>query len=53
MGSGLCGENFYNKLVKEHGEDFLKLILAEKSKGVIKEKYNELLGKSNEKFDDF
>ena len=53
MGANMCGEDLYKKLIKDHGDDFLKLILAEKSKGVVKEKYNQLVGQSNQKFDDF
>lgn len=47
MGAAMCGENIFQKLLKEYGDDFLKLVLAEKSKGVVKEKFNELNSKSN------
>ena len=53
MGGNLCGENIFKKLIEQYGEDFTKLILAEKSKGVVKEKFSEFTSKSNEKFDDF
>ena len=40
--SSLCGEDLFKKLMEEYGDDFLKLILAEKAKDVIKEKFMEL-----------
>ena len=49
----MCGENLFKKLVEEYGDDFVKLVVAEKSKDVIKEKFGELNHQSNEKFDDF
>ena len=51
--AGFCGENLFQKLVDEYGDDFVKLVVAEKSKGVIKEKFTDLNHRSNEKFDDF
>lgn len=39
MGAAMCGENLFKKLVEEYGDDFVKLVLAEKSKDVIKEKF--------------
>lgn len=51
--AGFCGENIFNKLVEEYGDDFVKLVVAEKSKDIIKEKFTELNHQSNEKFDDF
>ena len=53
MGANLCGENIFKKLVEEYGDDFVKLIVAEKSKGVIKEKFSDFTSQSNEKFDHF
>ena len=35
----MCGENLFKKLVEEYGDDFVKRVLAEKSKDVIKEKF--------------
>lgn len=34
--AGFCGENIFNKLVEEYGDDFVKLVVAEKSKDIIK-----------------
>ena len=47
MGGNLCGENIFKKLTEEYGDDFVKFIVAEKSKTVIKEKFSELTSKSN------
>lgn len=45
--ANLCGEDLYKKLLEEYGDDFMKLIMAEKAKDVVKEKFFELNNESN------
>lgn len=40
--SNLCGEDIFKKLMEQYGDDFMKFILAEKSKDVIKDKFRDL-----------
>ena len=40
--ASLCGEDLFKKLISEYGDDFMKLVLAEKAKGAVKEKFMEL-----------
>lgn len=37
--ASLCGEDLFKKITEEYGEDFIKLILAEKSKNIVKEEF--------------
>ncbi len=39
--TNLCGPNLFNQLFQQYGDDFMKFIVAEKSKDVVREKFME------------
>jgi hypothetical protein len=41
MGANLCGTDVYSKLMKEYGDQFIKLIAAEKAKDAVNTKVGE------------
>lgn len=51
--ANMCGEDIFKKLLKEYGDDFMKLILAEKSKDIIRDKFRDLNIESDNKFNEF
>lgn len=53
MGNNLCGEDIFKKLLTEYGDDFMKLILAEKSKDIVRDKFLDLNNESDNRFGDF
>lgn len=51
--SSICGENIFGQLKDKYGQDFIKLIVAEKSKEVVNEKFSEFNRQAEETFSGF